>query len=208
MLTYLYTYLLSYIHTYLLTYIHDTYSLTYLPTYLLIYLLTPWRRVLLEKMTGSQLVNKFPLIWRNPKVHYRIHKRPPPVPILSQLDPVHNPTSHFLKIHLSIFLSSTPGSPQVSPPQPSIHLSSPTYALPFIVCHFMNTSCFPAPFRDHLNTLYCPLSAAHRVSHSKIYVANFFFLSLNVLWMDFYSKIYNRWLRSAEIWGLAILLLE
>ena len=36
----------------------------------------------------------------------------PPVPILSQLDLVHTPTSYFLKIHLNIIFPSTPGSPK------------------------------------------------------------------------------------------------
>ena len=36
---------------------------TYLLAYLLTYLLTPWSRVLLEKLTGLQLVKKFPALY-------------------------------------------------------------------------------------------------------------------------------------------------
>ena len=58
---------------------------------------------LLEKLTSFELVKKFPAF-------YGIHMCLSPVPILSQLDPVHTLTSHFLKSLLNITFPSTPRS--------------------------------------------------------------------------------------------------
>jgi len=48
---------------------------------------------------------EIPHISRNPKVHYRTHKHPPPVSILGQPNPVHIPTSYLLEIHPNIMKS-------------------------------------------------------------------------------------------------------
>ena len=45
-----------------LHYLHNC-LLTYLLTYLLTHVLTQWNKVLLEKLTGSQLVKKFPAFY-------------------------------------------------------------------------------------------------------------------------------------------------
>ena len=67
-------------------------------TYLLTYLLTSWSRVLLEKLTGFAANQEIPRILWNPEVHYRTHKRPPPVPILSQLHLVPTTPSHWRSV--------------------------------------------------------------------------------------------------------------
>ena len=83
-----------------------------------------------HRFSASQEIPR--ILWK-PNVHYRIHKCPPPVPVMSHTDPAHTPTPYFLKIHLNIIVPSTLGSkvvsfPQVSPPKPCIHLSFCPYA--------------------------------------------------------------------------------
>jgi hypothetical protein len=51
-----------------------------------------------NRFAGCQ---EIPHILWNPKVLYRTHKCPPPVPILSQLNPVHTPTSYLSLYHRS-----------------------------------------------------------------------------------------------------------
>ena len=86
-----------------------------------------------NRLSASQ---EIPRILRNPKVHHRIHKCPPPVLILSQFDPLRNPTSHFLRMHLNIILPYTPGSPKWSRSLWFPHIN-PIYASPLPLTRYM-----------------------------------------------------------------------
>ena len=83
------------------------YLLTYLLTHSMVQS-TSWEA---NWFAASQ---EIPPISRNPKVHYRTHKRPPPVSIVGQPNPVHIPTSYLLEIHPNIIHPSTPRPPQWS----------------------------------------------------------------------------------------------
>jgi hypothetical protein len=75
------------------------------------------------RATNSAVTQEFPSILWKPKVHYHVHKSPPLVPILSQINQIHTITSYLCKIHFNI----------VHPPMPWSSPGFPTSILyPFV----------------------------------------------------------------------------
>jgi len=90
---------------------------------------------------------EIPPISRNPNVHYRTHKRPPPVPVLGQPNSVHILTSHLLEIHPNIIHTSTSRSLQWSL---SLRFPYQDPIRPPVITHKRHT---PSPASNSLSVL-------------------------------------------------------
>ena len=81
--------------------------------------------------------NRFAASYEIPNILWNPHSQvTPSVPILSQLNPVHTPTPHFLQIYLNIILPSKPGSPQLSLSVRVPH-QNPVHASPLLHTRYM-----------------------------------------------------------------------
>jgi hypothetical protein len=65
-----------------------------------LYLLTPWCRILFEKLIVTQHVKKYPFL-QNLKVHYHVHTSPQLYHLLNQLNPVAEISLALLNSHIS-----------------------------------------------------------------------------------------------------------
>ena len=100
------------------------------------------------------------VLW-NTKVHYRIHKFPPPVPILNQIDSVHASPFYFWRSILILPSHLRPGLwsglfPSSLPTKPCVHLS----CLPYV----LHTSMPPSGIRTHNPSERPQTYALHRAS--------------------------------------------
>jgi hypothetical protein len=118
---------------------------------------------------------KLPSILWNPWVHYRVHKNPPLVPTLSQIDSVNTTPSYPCKIHFNNVHSPTSWSSYLSPSFWLSHLTHSCY-MPCPSHH---------PWLDHSNYTW------RRVQVMKLLIMQFCRrkLSWSNMWEDLFIRI-------------------
>ena len=135
------------------------------------------------KANRFSVSQEIPRILCSLKVHYRSHMCLLPIPILSQLEPVHNTTSHFLKIHLTIIL----------PPKPCIRLSSISATCPahLILLDFITRKILGEEYRSLSSSLCSFLHSCHLVRLRLKYATPY---SQPSLQCDFRSPKGGKWI--------------
>jgi hypothetical protein len=143
----------------------------------------PWTRVVLEKVTGSQLVKKFPAF-------YGTRMSPPPVLTLNQINSVHAPhqTSwryvSMLSSHLRLSLPSAL-FPSGLPTKHSMHLCSPhTYFMfhPSRSSRFdhPNNTCWESISFSLCSLLHAPVTLSLLVPNIVSFLESTHFWSLSI----------------------------
>ena len=110
-----------------------------------------------NRFSASQ---RIPWILRNPNFQYRIQKRPPLFPILSQITSFHASPNHLLKIHFNIIIPYMPWSSKLyfslRSPQNHVCTSYVFYTCPLphlMLCHCSGTFLMHATLQLQLSPL-------------------------------------------------------
>jgi hypothetical protein len=114
----------------------------------------PWTEGnnLLLKLIVTQLAKKLPRLLYDSKVHDRVHKSPPLIPIMSQMQPVHTFPLYFPRIHSNIIFPSTPRTSVWSLP---FRISDQN----FVRISHLSCACYMSlptnpPLLDHANSIW------------------------------------------------------
>ena len=148
-----------------------------------------------REANGFAASQEIPRISRNPKIHYRTHKRPPRVPILGQPNPVHIRTFHLLKIRPNIIHPSKPRSAQWSlslrfphqdPIPPSPHPHAP-HAQPIsFFSIFSPAQHWVKSSTDRsLYSPYMPSQHRYNFTRFKVFFYILGYIGIRVLWSNF-----------------------
>ena len=119
-------------------------NLTYKPT-------KSMQHIPIWEANSSSASLEIPRIFWNPKVHYRIQKRPPPLPILSHSNLAHASPFHFLMIHFNSILPSIPRSLKWSLSVMSQHLNPVcTSSIEILSLRQIFSELFPRPIQTRV----------------------------------------------------------
>jgi hypothetical protein len=129
------------------------------------YLVTPWSTVLHDKLTGSQLVKKFPPFYGTRIFNTKFTI----VPILSQLDPVHAHTSHLrshlrLRFHSGLVTSGFPNKTLYTPLPSPICATCPAH---FVLLYLITLTLVGEQYRSlsSCGFLHSPVTSSRRPKH-------------------------------------------
>jgi hypothetical protein len=122
-------------------------------------------------------------LYSNPKVHYHVHKSPPLVPILSQIDPVHTIPSYLSILILSAYLRL--GLPSgLFPSGFPTNILFFSYSPPFVLHALPISPPFTSSFQ-----LYLAKSTSYEAPHYAVFPISRHFISLRTKYSPQYPVL-------------------